>query len=59
MIFSRKNAGNWIASKEGKIVGSEKKLETLMKKIEKLKDKSSIRFDKVPPKNFAGTCNGI
>ena len=59
MIFSRKYAGKWIASKEGKVVGSEKKLETLVKKVVNLKNNSAIRFDKVPPKNFAGTSNGI
>ena len=55
MIFSRKNAGKWVASKNGKVVESATKLETLLKKVEKRNDRKSIWFDKVPKNlNIAG-----
>lgn len=59
MIFSRKNAGKWVASKNGKVVDSSKKLETLLKKVEKRSDRRSIWFDKVPPAPFIGASYGI
>ena len=57
MIFSKKNAGKWIASKDGKVIAATGKLPALMKKITKRKDKGAIRFDLVPPQPyFAGLC---
>ncbi len=57
MIFSRKNAGKWVASKDGKVVAATVKLPALMKKVEKRKDKDAIRFDLVPKQPyFAGPC---
>jgi len=49
MIFSRKNAGKWVASKSGRVVDTARKLETLLKRIEKRPDRKEIRFDKAPP----------
>ncbi len=54
MVFSKKNAGKWVASKSGKVIASSLKLETLVTKIDKREDKATIRFDKVPRGNFAG-----
>ncbi len=54
MVFSKKNAGKWVASKSGKVVATASKLEVLVRKIDTRKDKKSIRFDKVPPANFVG-----
>lgn len=59
MIFSRKNAGKWVASKSGRVISVANKLDTVLKKVDNRKDKASIRFDKVPPCNFAGSGNGI
>ena len=59
MIFSRKNAGKWVASKNGKAVESASELKTLLKKVEQRPDRKGIRFDKVPPQAFAGTSYGI
>lgn len=57
MIFNKKNAGKWVASKDGKIIAASKKLPDLMKKVEKRKDRSTIGFDLVPPQQyFAGLC---
>jgi Family of unknown function (DUF5678) len=55
MIFSKKNAGKWVASKGGKVIATNAKLEPLMKKIDSRKDKNSICYDLVPPPyHFAG-----
>tara|TARA_Y100000310_G_scaffold99766_1_gene97629 strand:+ start:315 stop:506 length:192 start_codon:yes stop_codon:yes gene_type:complete len=59
MIFSKKNAGKWVASKNGKMVESSKKLETLLKKVEKRSDRKDIWFDKVPPMNFVGGSHAV
>ncbi len=54
MIFSKKNAGKWVASKAGKVVDSSKKLETLLKRVEGREDKKQIWFDRVPSRPFVG-----
>ena len=60
MIFSKKYAGKWVASKEGEVIASGKKLQDVMKRVEKRKDKESISFDVVPPAQyFAGGSNGV
>lgn len=59
MIFSKKNAGKWVASKKGKTVESARKLETLLKRVEKRPDRKDLWFDKVPAKAFAGSSYGI
>ncbi len=57
MIFSKKNAGKWVASKGDKVIATGKKLPALMKKIESRTDKNEIGFDLVPPQQyFAGFC---
>lgn len=59
MIFSKKNAGKWVASKKGKTVESARKLDTLLKRVEKREDRKELWFDKVPPKAFVGSTYGI
>jgi hypothetical protein len=54
MIFSRKNAGKWVASRKGKVIDSATKLPVLLKRIEKRQDRKDIWFDKIPPTAFAG-----
>lgn len=59
MIFSKKNAGKWVASKNGKVIAASKKLSALMKKMEARKDKDSIGFDLVPSQQFFAGHRGI
>lgn len=59
MIFSKKFAGRWVASKKGKVVDSSKKLPALLKRIEKREDRRQIFFDKVPPSAFIGTSHAF
>jgi hypothetical protein len=55
MIFSRKNAGKWVASKDGNVIATDKDLPVLMKKVSKRKDKDSIGYDLVPSElHFVG-----
>ena len=59
VIFSKKNAGKWVASKDGKVIATDKKLPTLMKKMEKRKDRDAIGFDRVPPHQYFAGGNGV
>lgn len=59
VIFSTKNAGKWVASKNGRVVDASKKLATLLQRVERRKDRSDIWFDKVPPAPFVGFADGI
>jgi hypothetical protein len=57
MVFSKKNAGKWVASKDGKVVAAAGKLQSLMKRVQKRSDKDAIRYDIVPSQpHFAGLC---
>jgi hypothetical protein len=57
MIFSRKNAGKWVASKNNKVVETSRSLNALVKKVASRKDKDDIVFDRVPNQPyFAGSC---
>jgi hypothetical protein len=58
MIFSKKNAGKWIASKGDTIIATAGSLQGLAKKVERRKDKKEVKFDLVPPAQFfAGRCH--
>lgn len=59
MIFSKKNAGKWVASKEGKIIATGKKLPQVMKKVEARKDRDAIGFDLVPPQQYFAGFYGV
>ncbi len=59
MIFSKKNAGKWVASTQGKVVAVSAKLDVLYKKIGKRDDRKKIQFDKVPSGSFIGGFYGI
>ena len=57
MIFSRKNAGKWVASKNNRVVDTSRSLNALMKKVASRQDKDDIVFDIVPKQSyFAGSC---
>lgn len=47
MIFSRKNAGKWVASKSGKMLAADTRLSNVLKKVKGHK-KDDIRLDLVP-----------
>ena len=52
MIFSKKNAGKWVASdKSGKVLVTDPKLSTVMKKV-KGRNQDDIRLDLVPRTPF-------
>ena len=56
MIFSRKNAGKWVASKGERVVATSRNLPALVKKVEARKDRAEIRYDRVPRhQTFAGS----
>jgi hypothetical protein len=59
MIFSKKNAGKWVASKDGKVIATSKKLPALMKRVEDRKDRNSIGFDLVPPQQYFAGFRGV
>jgi hypothetical protein len=48
MIFTKKNAGKWVASKNGKVLAADQKLSVVLKKVEK-EDPKAILLDLVPP----------
>ena len=56
MIFSKKNAGKWVASKGEKVVATSKSLPTLMKKVNGREDKAAIRYDRVPQHPYFAGC---
>lgn len=58
MIFTKKNAGKWVASKGDRVIATSKKLDTLMKKVSTRKDKDAIRFDIVPQHSFFAGLHG-
>ena len=47
MIFSKKNAGKWVASKKGKVLAVDSHLATVLQKIKRHR-KEDIRLDLVP-----------
>lgn len=52
MIFTRTNAGKWVASMDGKAVASSVKLVTLVEMVEKRDDYRAIQFDLVPRQSY-------
>lgn len=59
MIFSKKNAGKWVASKGEKVIATSRKLDSLMKKVETRKDRDTLRFDLVPTHSYFAGTSGI
>jgi hypothetical protein len=59
MIFSKKNAGKWVASKGDKVVATSRGLSTLMKKIQTREDKDALRFDRVPKHQYFAGYRGV
>ena len=51
MVFSKKNAGKWVASKDGKVLAAAPRLSTVLKKVKRHK-KGDIRLDLVPPTEY-------
>ncbi|NOS67325.1 MAG: hypothetical protein HOO67_03080 [Candidatus Peribacteraceae bacterium] len=51
MIYSKKNAGKWVASKKGKILAIDTSLAGVLKKVKRYK-KEDIRLDIVPKTPF-------
>jgi len=59
MKFKKEHAGKWVASKNGKVVETSKKLKPLMNTISKRPDKNSIKYDLVPRGLITGASNVI
>jgi hypothetical protein len=59
MIYSRQNAGKWVASKGGRVVAAAVKLDVLMRKVNSRKDRSRIRFDRVPKQPYFAGASGV
>ena len=51
MIFSKKNAGKWVASKKGKIIATDVTLENILQKVKKYK-KEDLLLNFVPKTPF-------
>ena len=51
MIFSKKNAGKWVASKSGKVLATDARLSMVLQKVKRHK-KQDIRLDLVPKTPF-------
>ncbi len=51
MIYSKKNAGKWVASKDGKILATDAHLSRVLQKVKRHK-KSDILLDRVPKTPF-------
>ncbi len=49
MIFSKENAGKWVASKEERVIATSKNLKDLMQEMHQRKDRDAIQYDLVPP----------
>lgn len=49
MVFSRKNAGKWVASKGDRVIATGKNLSKLRKKVATRKDSDAIGYTLVPP----------
>lgn len=57
MIFSKKNAGKWVASKNNRVLETGRTLSSLRKKMSTRKDNAEIVYDLVPKNSFfAGNC---
>ena len=48
MKISKAVAGKWVAIHSGEIIGSSKKLQSLVKKIESQKGKKKVQYSLVP-----------
>lgn len=52
MVFSKRNAGKWVASKDGKVVAATPSLKGLLQKVNRRRDRDALKFDLVPPSKF-------
>src|SRR3989338_6133373 len=59
MIFSKKNAGKWVASKDDKVVATDKNLSALRKKMAARKYEDAIGYTLVPPHLYLVGSYGI
>lgn len=48
MIFTKKNAGKWVASKGGKVIATDATLAGVLRQVESRRDRDTIRYDLVP-----------
>ena len=58
MIYSKKNAGKWVASKKGEVIAVDERLSGVLQKVKGMK-KSDIRLDLVPKTSFIIGAHGF
>ena len=51
MIYSKKNAGKWVASKDGKVLATDTSLSAVLRKVKRHR-KDDILLDRVPRTPF-------
>lgn len=54
MKFDKQYLGKWVATKNEKVVGSDKTLLKLTKRLESRKDSDELRFALIPKGHIAG-----
>jgi hypothetical protein len=58
MIFSRKNAGKWVASKGGKVIAVDARLSAVLRKVQGHK-RDDIRLDLVPKTPYLAGASAV
>ena len=58
VIFSRKNAGKWVASKNGKVLAADRRLSKVLQQV-KGYDRDAIRLDIVPKTPFLAGAHAL
>jgi ferric-dicitrate binding protein FerR (iron transport regulator) len=51
MIYSKRNAGQWVASKDGKVLATDPRLSAVLRKVKRYKT-DEILLDRVPKTPF-------
>jgi len=59
MKFTEELAGKWVATKKEQVVDSGRSLKSLVRRVEKRKDRSEVRFALIPKRCIAGSLYGI
>ena len=58
MIFSKKNAGKWVVSKDGKVLADDARLSRVLEKV-KDRDPESVQLDLVPKTPFLAGAHAV
>jgi hypothetical protein len=58
MIYSKKNAGKWVASTNGKVIAADRRLSKVMDKV-KNRDPDTVLLDLVPKTSFLAGAHAV